>query len=394
MTESLQSHYDESHEDYLLLTPGPLTTSPGVRAAMNQDLSTWDCDYNDRVQWIRSALTKLATSASGYTTVLMQGCGTGTVEATIGSVLSEDNRLLIIANGVYGLRIAEIARYLGIKHDVLDCGELGETSPEMVRDRLQSDPFITHVVLVHCETTTGRLNPLPELAQVVKEHQCCLIVDAMSSFGGVPIDVDGLGIDFLISSANKCVQGVPGFGFVVAREEALAVCAGRARSLTLDLYAQWRCMEDNGGKWRFTSPTHTVLAFQQALKELDEEGGISARYQRYRDNHRTLVDGMQALGFKCLLPVESQSPIITSFYTPDHPAFEFKKFYDLLKAKGFVIYPGKVSKAPCFRVGTIGHVFPKDFERLIAAVKDSMYWLSEAPATDSLSSCPEKVITA
>ena len=358
-----------------LLTPGPLTTSPGVRAVMNKDLSTWDCDYNDRVQSIRRQLVSLATGQPGYTSVLMQGCGTGCVEATVGSVVPEEGKLLIVSNGVYGLRIVEIAEYLGVNHRVLDFGEVGETNPQRIEEALRSDPYISHVVLVHCETTTGRLNPLPEIATVVKNNSCCLIVDAMSSFGGIPLDVARLGIDFLISSANKCIQGVPGFGFVIARQQALEEAKGRARSLTFDLYAQWQCMENHSGKWRFTSPTHTVLAFEQALKELTEEGGVAARYQRYCENHRVLVEGMKELGFECLLSPEEQSPIITSFYTPDHPEFEFKVFYDALKERGFVIYPGKVSKAPCFRIGTIGHVFPENFHQLVQEVQNCMYWL-------------------
>ena len=261
---------DLPDDDYLLLTPGPLSTSPGVRAAMNRDLSTWDVDYNNQVQSIRRQLTALATSAPGYTSVLMQGCGTGSVEATVGSVIPEDGKLLVLANGAYGLRIAEICRYLHVNHTLLDFGELGTTEPEQVRDALVSDPKITHVILVHCETTTGRLNPLNQVAAVVREQQRCFILDAMSSFGGIPMDMAELGIDFLISSANKCIQGVPGFGFVVARQKALEECAGRARSLTFDLYQQWRCMEENNGKWRFTSPTHTVLAFAQALDELQD----------------------------------------------------------------------------------------------------------------------------
>ncbi|MTI13701.1 2-aminoethylphosphonate--pyruvate transaminase [Sansalvadorimonas verongulae] len=365
--------------EYFLLTPGPLTTSPGVRGAMNEDLSTWDSDYNDRVQSIRRQLVTLATGEPGFTSVLIQGCGTGCVEATVGSVVPEDGKLLVVANGAYGLRIAEIAEYLGINHRVLDFGEVGEMKPRQIDEALRSDPYISHVVVVHCETTTGRLNPLADIAAVVKNNSCCLIVDAMSSFGGIPMDAAELGIDYLISSANKCIQGVPGFGFVIARQQALEDSKGCARSLTFDLYTQWQCMENHGGKWRFTSPAHTVLAFEQALKELAEEGGVAARYQRYCENHRVLVSGMESLGFECLLPAEEQSPIITSFYTPDHPGFEFKRFYDALKSRGFVIYPGKVSRAPCFRIGTIGHVFPENFHQLVREVQSCMYWLEPHP---------------
>ena len=360
---------------YLLLTPGPLSTSRTVREAMMRDWCTWDDDYNlDIVQKIRKQLVELATPAAGYTSVLMQGSGTASVEATIGTVIPDDSHLLVVNNGAYGARIAEIAEYLSINHTVLDCGETLLPSSEVIDELLSEDTTITHVAMVHCETTTGILNPVEEVAKVVKRHNRIMILDAMSSFGGTPIDVAALGIDFLISSANKCIQGVPGFGFVIARETLLAECKGRARSLSLDLYAQWYCMETNKGKWRFTSPTHTVRAFSQALQELLEEGGVAARFERYRQNQSCLVQGMEELGFKCLLEKDLHSPFITSFYSPEHKNYDFRRFYTLLKEKGFVIYPGKVSHADCFRIGNIGEVYPEDIARLIHAISESMYW--------------------
>ena len=224
------------------------------------------------------------------------------------------------------------------------------------------------MAFVHCETTTGVLNPLEPLARVVKKHGKKLIVDAMSSFGGIPLDVFELGIDFLISSANKCIQGVPGFGFIIARRSELMRCKGVSRSLSLDIYDQWDTMEKGHGKWRFTSPTHVVRAFKEALEELEAEGGVEARHARYRENHDVLVRGMEALGFRTLLPADIQSPVITSFLYPAAD-FDFKGFYARLKAKGFVIYPGKISQADTFRIGNIGDVFPQDFERLVMAVK-------------------------
>ncbi|WP_422413184.1 MULTISPECIES: 2-aminoethylphosphonate--pyruvate transaminase [unclassified Endozoicomonas] len=360
---------------YLLLTPGPLSTSASVREAMLRDWCTWDDDYNlGVVEEIRSQLIKLASDTDDYTAVLMQGSGTASVEATVGSVISDEGKLLVINNGAYGARIAQIAEYLNIPHSVLNCGEINPPTPGEIDQVLSEDKAITHVAIVHCETTTGMLNPVEAVAQVVKKHDCILIVDAMSSFGGVPIDLAGLGIDFLISSANKCIQGVPGFGFVIARRTLLSQCKGLARSLSLDLYDQWQCMEKNHGKWRFTSPTHTVRAFHQALAELIEEGGIAARHKRYASNQRLLVQGMSELGFRCLLDTELHSPFITSFYSPEHPDYEFLRFYEQLKGKGFVIYPGKVSDADCFRIGNIGEVYPEDISRLIKAVSESMYW--------------------
>ena len=364
---------------YLLLTPGPLSTSQTVREAMLRDWCTWDDDYNlGVVQKIRTQLVELATKAPGYTSVLMQGSGTASVEATIGTVIGDDGRLLVVNNGAYGARIAEIADYLNISHTVLDCGETRLPSVEVIDELLASDPSITHVAMVHCETTTGMLNPVEKVVKVVKRHKRIAIIDAMSSFGGVPMDIAELGIDYLISSANKCIQGVPGFGFVIAREELLKQCKGQARSLSLDLYAQWDCMEVNGGKWRFTSPTHTVRAFGQALQELLLEGGVQARYERYCKNQSCLVQGMKELGFKSLLEKDMHSPFITSFYSPEHKDYDFRRFYTLLKEKGFVIYPGKVSHADCFRIGNIGDVYPGDIARLINAISESMYWGRES----------------
>ena len=360
---------------YVLLTPGPLSTTKSVKATMLRDWCTWDNDYNSIVQDVRARLVKLAGGEGAYTAVLMQGSGTFSVEATIGTALPrQGGKLLVIANGHYGDRIGVIAQRLDIPVTIMQLGEQGCPKPAAVAEALDADPAITHVAVVHCETTTGMLNPVEAIGKEVKGRGKVYIVDAMSSFGGIPIDVKTLDADYLISSANKCIQGVPGFGFVIARQSELEKCEGNARSLSLDLYHQWHEMEYKNGKWRFTSPTHVVRAFAQAMNELDEEGGVAARYKRYSDNHDALVKGMRSLGFECLLPDDCQSPIITSFMNPDDPAYEFKKFYDELKGRGWVVYPGKVTGADTFRIGNIGDVHPADVAELIKAVAESMYW--------------------
>ena len=359
---------------YLLLTPGPLSTTHRVKRQMLRDWCTWDKDYNQIVQQIRNQLVNLATSQPGYTATLMQGSGTFSVESTIGSVIPVDGKLVVLVNGEYGRRIDQIANKLGISTVVIDSGELADADPQALDKVLREDPQITHVAMVHCETTTGMLNPLKAIGEVTQKHNKVYIVDAMSSFGGTAIDMAELHIDFLVSSANKCIQGVPGFGFVLANYTSMTAIKGLSRSVSLDLYDQWRCMEDNQGKWRFTSPTHVVRAFAEALKELDGEGGIAARQHRYRENQTTLVTGMLRLGFKPLLDAKLQSSIITSFHNPQHPNYNFNTFYEVLKEKGFVIYPGKVSQADCFRIGTIGDVWPSDIDKFIEAVETSMYW--------------------
>ncbi|QDU58682.1 2-aminoethylphosphonate--pyruvate transaminase [Aeoliella mucimassa] len=363
--------------DYLLLTPGPLSTSPTVRAAMDRDWCTWDDDYNvGIVTPIRERLVEIATAEhrDQYSAVLMQGSGTFAVESMLGTLIPEEGKLLVLANGAYGDRLAKIASYLKINHLVHNSGELAPPDLEQLEQALQADSDITHVALIHNETTTGMLNPLDDVCRIVKQYNKVMLLDSMSAFGGIPFDVGELGIDCVVSSSNKCIQGVPGFGFVICRIDLLQQCKGRARSLSMDVYDQWITMEQGNGKWRFTSPTHVVRAFHQALQELEAEGGVPARYARYCGNQQALVKGMENLGFRSLLPHDLHSPIITGFLDPESADYNFREFYALLKSKGFVIYPGKVTNINSFRIGTIGHVFPSDIERLIDAVESSMYW--------------------
>ena len=362
--------------EYLLLTPGPLSTSNTVKQAMLKDWCTWDDDYNiEIVQAIRAKLTSLASNTDDFTSVLMQGSGTASVESALGSLIKNTDKLLIINNGAYGKRIDEIANYLNINAIVLNLNETQLPNMAEVEEQLQAHSDITHIAMVHCETTTGMLNPVAEMGALAKKYHKTFILDAMSSFGGIELDMAELNIDVLISSANKCIQGVPGFGFVIVKKAIIEKCQGIARSLSLDLYAQWKTMEDHNGKWRFTSPTHVVRAFYQALLELEEEGGVTARYNRYKENQQRLVDGMHALGFETLLAKELHSPIITSFYSPTSNKYNFALFYSALKEQGFVIYPGKVSDADCFRIGNIGEIYPDDITRLLSAIKRSRFWL-------------------
>jgi 2-aminoethylphosphonate-pyruvate transaminase len=361
----------QEDQSYLLLTPGPLTTSMSVKATMLKDWCTWDNDYNvNVVEDIRARLTALATTHNNYSTVLMQGSGTASVESVIGSALSTSDTLLVIDNGAYGARIKEIANILKVPFIGLDYPETTQASAVDVDKVLNQHPQITHVAMVHCETTTGMLNPVAEIVKTVKKYQKCFILDAMSSFGGIEMDIGELDIDFMISSANKCIQGVPGFGFVIAKRDQLLSCKGQARSLSLDLFDQWHTMESCQGKWRFTSPTHVVRAFQQALNELEDEGGIKARAARYRKNQQALIAGMEQLDFVPLLPAQLHSPIISSFHSPAHSTYQFSAFYKLLKTRGFVIYPGKVSQADCFRIGNIGEVGLSDIQQLLNVIKE------------------------
>jgi 2-aminoethylphosphonate-pyruvate transaminase len=354
---------------YLLLTPGPLSTTRTVRTAMLRDYSTWDVDYNSLVQDIRQRLVRLATDSDDYTTVLMQGSGTFGVESTIGSVIPHDGCLLVVSNGAYGNRMLAIANRLNISALEATYSETEVPQPEHIDSLLARHPEITHVAMVHCETTTGILNPAAEIGESVRRHGRIFILDAMSSFGGLTMSMESLSADFLISSSNKCIQGVPGFSSVIARRSELEGSKGRARSLSLDLYDQWHEMENQGGKWRYTSPTHTVCAFAQALDELAAEGGVPARQERYERNQQRLVAGLRSIGFVTLLPSEYHSPIITSFRYPTDN-LDFDELYNRLKARRFVIYPGKVTAADTFRIGTIGNVNADDIDELIRAMKE------------------------
>ena len=358
------------NQSYKLLTPGPLTTTETVKREMLFDHCTWDEDYKAITQRIRTGLLRLAqVSEPEYTAVLMQGSGTFGVESVLTSAVGRGDKVLICANGAYGLRMAEIARRAGVSHVLYRQADDKRPEPAHVAQLLQDDPAITHVAMVHSETTSGILNDIEAVGKVVKAAGKVFLVDAMSSFGGVEIPVGAYGIDFLISSANKCIQGVPGFAFIVARRSLLEQCEGRAVSLSLDLYDQWQVMEQDG-KWRFTSPTHTVLAFARAMEELDAEGGIPARAARYAANQRLLAERLTALGFRLYLDPAVQGPFITSFYYPAGSRFTFAEMYEYIKARGYVLYPGKVTTADTFRVGNIGEIYAEDIENLAAIMAD------------------------
>lgn len=356
----------------LLFTPGPLTTSETVKQAMLRDLGSRDAEFLQIVSRIRRRLLELGNAADGsYEAVLMQGSGTFAVESVISSVIPAEGKLLIAVNGAYGQRMAKIASVLRIPVRTVVFSEAEPVETGRIGDELAGDPVVTHVAVVHCETSTGILNPVADLGKMVREEGRTFIVDAMSSFGGLPVDVRESCIDFLISSANKCIQGVPGFGFALARRDLLVEAAGCARSLSLDLVAQWKGLETDG-QFRFTPPTHALLAFSRALDELESEGGVPGRAARYAANHRVLMEGMNELGFNPYLSCEHRSHIITAFRFPAHANFDFPAFYHRLSALGFVIYPGKVSNADCFRIGTIGHIFPEDVRELLTAIRSAL----------------------
>ncbi|GKX27731.1 2-aminoethylphosphonate--pyruvate transaminase [Vallitalea longa] len=354
-----------------LLTPGPLSTSDEVKNQMLVDRCTWDNDYKMITQKIRKQLLSVAhLSEEDYTTVLLQGSGSFAVEATLNSAVSQDGKCLFIVNGAYGERMVEMGNRMSLDYSVYRTDYHIIPNVNKVRKLIETDTDITHIAMVHCETTTGILNPIEDMAKLCNDNDITFIVDAMSSFGGIPMDIEKMGIDFLISSANKCIQGVPGFGFVIAKTDKLIGTQGKSSSLVMDLYDQWVVMNKDG-KWRYTSPTHVVAAFSKALDELFEEGGVEERYARYCRNNEILRDQLSSFGIKAYITDELQSPIITTFLFPSD-RFDFDDFYKYIKERGFIIYPGKLTDEDTFRIGNIEEIYEVDIRRLCKIISTYM----------------------
>lgn len=355
----------------LLLTPGPLTTSEATRRALLDDHGSRDPAFVARLQSVRERLTALLDARGAFTCVPMQGSGTFAVEAMIGTLTPPGGGVLVCVNGAYGERAAELAERAGRRVTRLGFGETEPVSPARLAAALAADPTLQHVVLIHSETTTGLVNPVEAVADVVHAAGRRLLIDAMSSFGALPL-TGRAPIDGVAASANKCLEGVPGLAFVIARVEALAPCAGRCHSVSLDLHAQWRRLEQDG-QLRFTPPTHVIAALDAALTQHAEEGGVAGRGARYAQNRDVLLRGLRRLGLRTLLPEAHQGPIIVTVYTPNHPNFSFGRLYDALAARGFLIYPGKLTAADTFRIGCIGQVFPDDVRRLLVALGEALH---------------------
>lgn len=349
----------------ILLTPGPLTTSNRTRQAMMVDWGSWDDRFNQLTASVCTQLLAILNGADSHYCVPLQGSGTFAVEAALGTLVPRDGKVLVLINGAYGKRLAKICEVLGRPFSTFETAEDEPTTAADVDRLLHADSAITHVALIHCETSTGILNPLPQIAQVVKNHGKRLIIDAMSSFGALPIDAREVPFAALIAASGKGLEGVPGMGFVFAEKAALAASQGNCHSLAMDLFDQHSYMTKTG-QWRFTPPTHVVAALHEALLQYAEEGGLPARHQRYADNCQALLDGMAALGLRSFLPAAIQAPIIVTFHAPKDSRYQFKDFYERVKAKGFILYPGKLTQVETFRVGCIGHV---DAAGMRAAVK-------------------------
>jgi 2-aminoethylphosphonate-pyruvate transaminase len=357
--------------DPILLTPGPLTTSLATKQAMLRDWGSWDASFNSITGSICKDVVDVIHGAETHVCVPLQGSGTFSVEAALGNIVPRDGKVLVPQNGAYCQRILKILEILGRAHVALDLPEDRIATGAMVEEALTRDRSITHVAQVHCETGTGILNPLPDIARACARLDRGLIVDAMSSFGAIDIDVSRYPIDAVVAASGKCIEGVPGMGFVLVKRSVLEKCQGNSHSLAMDLHDQWTYMQKTT-QWRFTPPTHVVAAFRVALDQFKAEGGTPARGARYAANCNSLIDGMTALGFRTFLPRTVQAPVIVTFHAPADPAYEFKSFYERVRARGYILYPGKLTKVETFRVGCIGAIDSNEMRNVVSAISETL----------------------
>ena len=372
-----------THREAVLLTPGPLTTSLRTKLAMLKDWGSWDSDFIAITARVRQSLLDIVHGHDSHVVVPLQGSGTFSVEAAVATVVPRDGHVLVLDNGAYCKRAAKLTHLMGRRTTVVPFAEDAAISPEVLQTHLLADKSITHVVMIHCETGAGVLNPLQAVADVCQAHGKGLIVDAMSSFAALEIDARKVHFDALVAASGKCLEGVPGMGFVFIRKAILPQCEGNNCSLAMDLYDQYIYMEKTG-QWRFTPPTHVLVALNEAIAQFEEEGGQAARLKRYQSNCRTLVDGMAALGFKPFMDPAIQAPIIVTFHAPADPRYQFKTFYDIAKKNGFILYPGKLTQVETFRVGCIGAIGPAEMAQAVHAVALTLKEMGIASASPAL----------
>src|SRR3954471_1944759 len=354
-------------KDPILLTPGPLTTTLQTRQAQLRDYGSRDIAFIEMTAGLVTQLNDIVHGGDDHACVLMQGSGTFSVEAALGTLVPKSGHILVCINGEYGKRIAKICEILARRHTIVQSAEDEPTTAKMVDAALAADASITHVSIVHCETSTGILNALEEIAAVVAKHQRGLFIDAMSSFGALEIDARKIRFDGVVAASGKCLESVPGMGFAILRKAALEQCKGNCHSLSLDLYDQWQAYQRTK-QWRFTPPTTVVAALAEALKQFQAQGGGGGRGGRYRQNCAALIEGMEKLGFVSFLPRAIQAPIITTWHAPADPNYDFNVFYDKVRSRGFTLYPGRLTQVETFRVGCIGAIGESEMKEAVAAI--------------------------
>ena len=355
----------------LLLTPGPVSVSASTKAVMLQDRASGGEEFVRDLNLARDYMVGLVGGTGAYTAIPLPGSATYANEAVIATLVPEGGKLLIHSNGVYGDRLIEICNHTGKPYAVIRTQPFVPPTAAQVEAAIAADPAITHVFVVHCETSTGVLNPLEPIAELCRQHSLGLLIDAVASFGAMPIDAKRLGLQAVTVSSNKCMQSVPGVGWAVVQKTALEGARGRCTTLVLDLWDQAQHM-DRTNAFRFTPPTQVLAAFAQACREHEAEGGTQGRLARYRGNWRRLVDGMRQLGFTTVVPDEAASPIVATFHNPPDPRFSFQALFEGMKRRGFIIFPGRLALADTFRIGCMGDVTEADMAEAVQAVAETM----------------------
>lgn len=346
----------------ILLNPGPATTTDRVKQALIvPDICPREQEFGDLTKEVREKIVRVVNGTETHTAVMIGGSGTAGVEACLSSVIGKNDKVLVIDNGAYGKRGETIIKAYNIPHETLKLEWDVLPTAECVEAKINETEGLTHLFFIHHETTTGMLNPLDELIALCEKYNLISIVDAMSSYASIPIDLQKTKVDFLVSSSNKGIQGFAGLSFVVSNLKRLeATREIPPNNLYLNLWGNHTCLEKTN-QFQFTPPVQVIYALNEALDEFFEET-MEGRYKRYCDCYDVMLQGMKDLGFKCLLPEEQHSKMLTTFYDPDVAEYDFDKMHDFLYERDITIYPGKVASLDTFRIANIGDLIPEDMK--------------------------------
>ncbi|MDX1638973.1 MAG: 2-aminoethylphosphonate--pyruvate transaminase [Balneolaceae bacterium] len=353
-------------ERNILLNPGPATTARSVKEALVvNDICPREEEFGTVLTDISEGLLKIGNGSEQYQACLFAASGTGAVEAMLTSALGADEKVLIITNGAYGIRMEKICD--AFSRDFETICRFGEyPQVDRLRQKLQEEDF-THLAAVHHETSTGMMNPLEEISHLCREFGVKLIVDAMSSFGAYPIDLDRSGISYLAASSNKCIHGMPGLSFVIFHTDCVDEIEKNNGNFYFDMYRQWSYLKQKG-QLRFTPPVQVCYSFREAIKDTLEET-VENRWQRYRQNWQVLYDGIRQLGFRFYLPMEQQSHILMAVALDGVLHRGFDHFHDYLYGKNITVYPGVIPETDTFRMAVIGDLYPRDLHYVVEQIE-------------------------
>jgi len=370
-----------------ILTPGPVVTAREVKEAMLVDYAPADDFIRAATATIREYLVGLANGTGSYECVPLQGSGTYATEAAFHTLLPPDAKILIVTNGFYGLRLKELCDRMKKRNVLLQLPMLPPPSARDIEAALDAHPDITHVTLCHCETATGVLNPIEEIAAATRARGVRVILDAIASFAAFDLDAPALDLEAIVLSSNKGLESVPGVGFVIAKRASLQAAEGNSASLSLDLHAQWAHMEKTG-QWRYTPPTHVIAALATAIRIHEAEGGVRGRHARFHRVWHRLVTAMRQRGFETLISDDHASPIVTTFLEPADPHYTFPSFSTEMRKRGFIVFPGRLTASRTFRIGCMGRITDADVDRLVEAIDGAMQSLGVQDRAPDRSNSP------